>query len=290
MPGLRMYKSSYYSNIGANEPIRAGTINIGCLRGRGSTTRMFAWCKQKSPNPSGCINQFVTFPPTTCPQISLSSISTLDQNSGYWVINKGATVLKCQTLNINNGEIVINYPSNNTFTNNGTINITNGVFGNYGDTSLTIVNNGTITVLGNQSFVGNFGNNGSPNFINNSYININEGGTLENFATSTFTNNGYISLNNNALLQNYSISNFYNNGKIILNNSSSLNNRYISIFNNNYNIIDINGSSIINYPVDGSLFTNSGTIYDGTAGGSTCSSGTYTNLTTPGTILPTCGP
>jgi len=68
MPVFRMYKSSNYSNIGANQPIRAGTINIGSLRGKGSTTRMFNFCKQNSPNPSGCINQFIAFTPTPKPK------------------------------------------------------------------------------------------------------------------------------------------------------------------------------------------------------------------------------
>jgi hypothetical protein len=60
MPGLRLFKNSFYSNIGANEPISNGTLKIGSLRGRGSTTRMFNYCNKTSPNPSLCINQFVT--------------------------------------------------------------------------------------------------------------------------------------------------------------------------------------------------------------------------------------
>ena len=60
MPGLRLFKTSYYSHIGANQPIEAGTIKIGSLKGRGSTTRMFNWCKTHSTNPSECINQFIT--------------------------------------------------------------------------------------------------------------------------------------------------------------------------------------------------------------------------------------
>ena len=60
MPGLKSFKKSFYSNIGANQPIVAGTINLGNTRGRGSSTRMFNYCKQHSENPSGCINQFIT--------------------------------------------------------------------------------------------------------------------------------------------------------------------------------------------------------------------------------------
>ena len=59
MPGLRLYKKGFYSNIGANQPILGGTINIGCTRGRGSTTRMFNYCHSHSPNPSVCLNQFI---------------------------------------------------------------------------------------------------------------------------------------------------------------------------------------------------------------------------------------
>jgi len=69
MPGLQMFKKSFYSNIGANQPIVAGTINLGCTRGRGSSTRMFSYCKKNSPNPSGCINQFVTFSQANCQEI-----------------------------------------------------------------------------------------------------------------------------------------------------------------------------------------------------------------------------
>jgi hypothetical protein len=68
MPGLQMFKRGFYSNIGANQPIVAGTINLGCTRGRGSSTRMFNYCNKRSSNPSGnssgnssvCINQFIT--------------------------------------------------------------------------------------------------------------------------------------------------------------------------------------------------------------------------------------
>ena len=40
--------------------ITSGTITVGNSKGRGSTTRMFNWCNKRSPNPSLCINQFVT--------------------------------------------------------------------------------------------------------------------------------------------------------------------------------------------------------------------------------------
>jgi len=60
MPGLRLFKTSFYSNIGANEPIPLETIKLGSTKGIGSSTRIFNWCKQHSPNPSLCINQFIS--------------------------------------------------------------------------------------------------------------------------------------------------------------------------------------------------------------------------------------
>ena len=55
-----MFKKSFYSHVGANEPIVAGTIKLGSTKGRGSSTRMFNYCNQRSANPSECINQFIT--------------------------------------------------------------------------------------------------------------------------------------------------------------------------------------------------------------------------------------
>jgi hypothetical protein len=59
MPGLRLFKPSFYSHIGANEPIVAGTINIGCTKGRGSSTRKFNYCNKKYSYGS-CLNQIIT--------------------------------------------------------------------------------------------------------------------------------------------------------------------------------------------------------------------------------------
>jgi hypothetical protein len=59
MPGLQMFKKSFYSHIGANKPIVAGTINLGSTKGRGSSTRMFNYCNKRQSYQS-CINQFIT--------------------------------------------------------------------------------------------------------------------------------------------------------------------------------------------------------------------------------------
>lgn len=61
MPGSHLF------NLGLNQKhflstsrVTGPAINMGCTRGRGSTTRMYNYCTNKSPTPSLCINQFIT--------------------------------------------------------------------------------------------------------------------------------------------------------------------------------------------------------------------------------------
>ncbi len=60
-----MSGSKFY-NLGLNQKrflststVSTVAVNIGCTRGRASTTRMLNYCKSHSQNPSLCINQFV---------------------------------------------------------------------------------------------------------------------------------------------------------------------------------------------------------------------------------------
>lgn len=46
--------------FGGNNKIVDVSVNLGATKGRGSSTRMFIWCTEHSPNPSICINQFVS--------------------------------------------------------------------------------------------------------------------------------------------------------------------------------------------------------------------------------------
>ena len=64
--------SSYLFNLGLNQKKFGGnhkiagvTINLGATKGRGSSTRMFNYCKQTTEVPSLCINKFITVTPTT---------------------------------------------------------------------------------------------------------------------------------------------------------------------------------------------------------------------------------
>ena len=46
--------------LGGNHKIRGASINMGSTKGKGSTTRRFVYCKQRSSNPELCINEFIT--------------------------------------------------------------------------------------------------------------------------------------------------------------------------------------------------------------------------------------
>ena len=85
MPGLQMFKKGFYSHIGATQPIVAGTINLGATKGRGSSTRMFNYCNQRSANPSECINQFINVAPTPpTPDTTILVYNTSQGSSFVW--------------------------------------------------------------------------------------------------------------------------------------------------------------------------------------------------------------
>jgi hypothetical protein len=44
---------------GGNHRIADVTINLGSTKGRGSSTRMFNYCKQTNPQPENCIYKFI---------------------------------------------------------------------------------------------------------------------------------------------------------------------------------------------------------------------------------------
>ena len=60
MPGSRLFNLGLYQKgFGGNNIVVAASINLGCTRGRGSSTRMFNYCYKRN-NYSQCINQFIT--------------------------------------------------------------------------------------------------------------------------------------------------------------------------------------------------------------------------------------
>jgi len=61
MPGSHLFNLGLFQkNFCSTSKVSGPAINMGCTRGRGSTTRMFNYCKQKTQTPSLCINQFTT--------------------------------------------------------------------------------------------------------------------------------------------------------------------------------------------------------------------------------------
>ena len=53
MPGSHLFNLGLYQkNFLSTSRVTGPAINIGCTRGRGSTTRMFNYCNQRSKNPS----------------------------------------------------------------------------------------------------------------------------------------------------------------------------------------------------------------------------------------------
>ena len=44
---------------GGNHKLADVTVNLGSTKGRGSSTRMFNYCKQTNPQPENCIYKFI---------------------------------------------------------------------------------------------------------------------------------------------------------------------------------------------------------------------------------------
>jgi hypothetical protein len=61
MPGSHLFNLGLFQkNFLSTSRVTGPAINMGSTHGRGSTTRMFNYCKKHSPNQSLCINQFIT--------------------------------------------------------------------------------------------------------------------------------------------------------------------------------------------------------------------------------------
>jgi hypothetical protein len=61
MPGSHLFNLGLFQkNFNSTSKVTGPAINMGCTKGRGSTTRMFNYCNKKSTSPTECINQFIT--------------------------------------------------------------------------------------------------------------------------------------------------------------------------------------------------------------------------------------
>jgi hypothetical protein len=60
MPGSHLFNLGLYQkHFLSTSKVTGPAINMGCTRGRGSTTRMYNYCTKKNI-PSTCINKFIT--------------------------------------------------------------------------------------------------------------------------------------------------------------------------------------------------------------------------------------
>jgi hypothetical protein len=273
--------------FGGNNKIAGVSVNLGATKGRGSSTRVFNYCKQTSKDPSQCINQFITIQSSgssgcaNIENISLSSIAT-ESPSGTWTLKSNTTITICQSLTVGDDDTLIitegltltNYGTitNNggTITNDGGTIINNGIINNGGESTINIdlnstetvggimTNNGTINndgvircLLGVETAANTINNSGS--FYNNFKLYIEPYSTFTNLSGGTFNNNDGSDCHINSFLYNDTGSTFNNLGNIsstvgLLSNSG--------IFNNS-NTIVLDGSSSIS---NSGTFTNSGAI------------------------------
>lgn len=68
MPGSHLFNLGLFQkNFNSTSRVSAAAINVGSTRGKGSTTRMFNYCKQHSQTPSLCINQFINMQKPSIP-------------------------------------------------------------------------------------------------------------------------------------------------------------------------------------------------------------------------------
>jgi hypothetical protein len=68
-------------NFNGTRPTSAAAINMGAMRGKGSTSRMFIFCTQHSKNTSECINQFINVAPVVSPYIPPPATTILVYNT-----------------------------------------------------------------------------------------------------------------------------------------------------------------------------------------------------------------
>jgi hypothetical protein len=123
----------FQKNFNSTSRVSTAAVNMGCTRGRGSSSRMFYWCNERSPYPSQCINQFINVktitppepPGPTVPSPPLNVIASSGPTSGSanisWNIpnNDGGSIILSYTI--------VSSPGGITLTTTSTSNIINGL-------------------------------------------------------------------------------------------------------------------------------------------------------------------
>ena len=66
MPGSHLFNLGLFQkNFLSTSKVSGAAVNMGCTRGRGSTTRMLNYCNTHSPNPSLCIYNYINYVDTS---------------------------------------------------------------------------------------------------------------------------------------------------------------------------------------------------------------------------------
>lgn len=245
MPGSHLFNLGLYQkNFLSTSKVTGPAINMGCTRGRGSTTRMLNWCTQHSPAPSLCIDQFVTFNNNkynnnnndTGINISLGSRLLrrfLHRVGNVFTLTRNLSLPRIYNVIIQSGEtlhISGGRTCNMRFTNNGTINVTGGSTLIIGGVNIKTFNKNL------KSSTTNSINAGTISLVTGTSHEVKSGNTLNNYGTiscenaAVYTINGI--LNNYNLIQcagastisiNKVLFNYYNTGIILLLGNSSIN-------------------------------------------------------------------
>jgi hypothetical protein len=153
---------------GGNHKLVDVTIILGSTKGAGSSTRIFNYCKQTSPQPWNCIDQFInvsqpTPPPTPPPPTPTPTVLVYNTSQGSIFVWDGVTFTYDNTLpNYSYTAITTSIPASTVPFSNTLIEVTigntvtsigNSAFLNSGLTSLTIPN--SVTSIGPQAFENN---------------------------------------------------------------------------------------------------------------------------------------
>ena len=171
MPGSHLFNLGLFQkNFGGNNRIAGVSINLGNTKGRGSSTRMFNYCNQRSANPSGCINQFINVAPATpatpvtpvTPVTSATTILEYSVTQGSNFVWGGVTyTLNTSLPNYSYTAITTSIPASTVqnptilksviFGNNVTSIGANAFYGCTSLTSITIPN--SVTTIGQEAFL-----------------------------------------------------------------------------------------------------------------------------------------
>jgi hypothetical protein len=116
MPGSHLFNLGLnQKRFGGNNQIAGVSVNLGATKGRGSSSRMFYWCNERTNNFTNCISQFITVnpPPPKPPSVPLNVSASIGPSSGSanvsWDVpsSNGGSVILTYTITSTPGSITL---------------------------------------------------------------------------------------------------------------------------------------------------------------------------------------